>query len=86
MAQLLSKYIPEDIIYNHIIPYTYLPQLAALQNEQGQLQGQSRSGAGGEGGTTINNINGGDSPTTNVGLKGNTRNPVVVESHTGVPA
>jgi len=33
MAYLLRKYIPEDILNYHIIPYTYLPQSAQLQKD-----------------------------------------------------
>ena len=33
MAYLLRKYIPEDILHWHIIPFTYLPQSAPLQKD-----------------------------------------------------
>ena len=33
MAHLLLKYIPEDVIFNHIVPYTYLSQSAVLRKD-----------------------------------------------------
>jgi hypothetical protein len=33
MAHLLLKYIPEDVIFNHIVPYTYLQQADMLQTD-----------------------------------------------------
>ena len=33
MAHLLLKYIPEDVIFNHVVPYTYLPQCAMLRKD-----------------------------------------------------
>ena len=37
MAHLLLKYIPEDVIFNHIVPYTYLPQSGMLQKRHKNL-------------------------------------------------
>ena len=33
MALLLLKYVPEDVVLNHIVPYTYLPQCAMLRQD-----------------------------------------------------